>query len=200
MSHWRLKVGVGLLSLVGVGALATLLPRISNTAGIILFCCVLATIFAAITWVQSRLQKERRATAAAAAERFKTRLMNPDFAALEKHFRTSLPASFRAMYQHLELINSDDLLIGVPNPVEKSDECYVAWFIPADVESTRSSWPGCEGLFPFADNGAGDQFLVDLRQSDPEVIYYTHENAKSKSLGVSLSTFLAAPRRQQPDE
>jgi hypothetical protein len=172
----------------------------SDTAGGFLFCGILATIIAAIMWVQSRLQKERRSSAAAAAEGYKKRLMNPDFAALEKHFCTPLPASFRTMYQNLELINSDDLLIEIPNPAERSRECYVAWFMPADVESAQDPWPGCEGLFPFADNGAGDEFLVDLRQADPEVIYHTHENDKSQGLGVSLSTFLVAPRRQQADE
>ena len=104
------------------------------------------------------------------------------------------------MYQDRKLIDSDDLLVGVPNPAERSRECYVAWFLPADLENSRDLWPGCEGLFPFADNGAGDQFLVDLRQADPEVIYHTHEDGKSTGLGVKLSAFLAAPRRKQPDE
>jgi len=172
----------------------------SDTAAIIIFCCAMAVISAAIFWVQSRLEKKRRAEASAASAGFKKRLTNPNFAGLEEHFRSPLPASFRAMYENRELISSEDLLIGVPNPVERSRECYVAWFMPADVESAQSPWPGCDGLFPFANNGAGDQFLVDLHQPDPEVIYHTHENGKSKGLGVSLSTFLAAPRRQQPDE
>jgi len=200
MNHWPFKVGVGLLVVVGVGALATFLPHMSNRAGIILSCCVLATISAAIMWAQSRVEKERRAKGAAAEERFKKQLMNPDFAALEEHFHTPLPASFRAMYQDLELINSDDVLIGVPNPVEGNRECYVSWFNPAHVESAQFPRPGCEGLFPFADNGSGDQFLVDLRQAEPEVIYHTHENGKSKGLGVGLAAFLAAPRRPVPSQ
>lgn len=104
------------------------------------------------------------------------------------------------MYQDRELINAHDVLIGIPNPLEKSKECYIAWFEPADLENLLAPRPGCEGLFPIANNGAGDQFLIDLRQADPEVIYYLHETGERKEIGARLSAFLAAPRRPVPDE
>jgi len=104
------------------------------------------------------------------------------------------------MYQEPDLILSDDLLIAVPNPLQTAGECHIAWFQPADVENLRMVWPGCEGLFPIANNGAGDQFLVDLREADPEVIYYLHETGEHRGIGVTLSAFLAAPRKPVPDE
>ena len=88
---------------------------------------------------------------------------------------------------------SDSILIGVPNPVDGGDECYVAWFQPGDVENVGAAWPGCEGLFPIADIGTGDQFLVDLRQADPDVIYHLHETGERRQIGVTLSQFLAVP-------
>jgi hypothetical protein len=100
------------------------------------------------------------------------------------------------MYQDHKLIMSDDVLIGVPNPIGKEDECYICWFQPADVQNLDDAWPGCEGLFPIANNGAGDQFLVDLRQADPEIIYHLHETGERRGIGVTLSAFLAAPRRR----
>jgi hypothetical protein len=128
------------------------------------------------------------------------RMENPDFAGLEKHFGCTLPASFRSMYQDQELINSTDLLIGVPNPLENCNESYIHRFKPADIETASRVWRGCEGLFPIANNGAGDEFMVDLRRSDPDVVYYLHETKERKALGVTLSAFLTAPRRAVPEE
>jgi hypothetical protein len=159
-----------------------------------------ATIFLAIGWWAWYEVRKERTRANAASEQFARRLASPDLAGLERHLGHALPASFRAMYQDRELILSDDVLIDVPNPLEGDEECYVAWFQPADVESVGEVPPDCDGLFPIADNGAGDKFLVDLRQTDPEVIYYLHETGERKGIGVTLSAFLRAPRRPVPDE
>ena len=71
---------------------------------------------------------------------------------------------------------------------------------PGDIETLKDPWPGCEGLFPIGNNGAGDQFLVDLSEPDPEVIYYLHETSDRRGIGVTLTEFLAAPRWTAPDE
>ena len=80
------------------------------------------------------------------------------------------------------------------------DECYVAWFEPADPEAVSFLPSVCEGLLPVADNGAGDRFLIDPRQSDPELFYFTHEDDALESTGVRLSEFLNARRRPVPRE
>lgn len=73
-------------------------------------------------------------------------------------------------------------------------------FEPADAQAaTAHPWPGCEGLFPFANNGVGDRYLVDPRISDPPVVYLLHETGEIVELGVPLSAFLRAPRRAVPD-
>jgi hypothetical protein len=167
----------------------------SQNAAIALTVGLIAVGAAIMFWLMSRSERKQRARAAAASEKFEKRLASPDLDGLERHLGHALPASFCAMYQDRDLIMSDNILIGVPNPLENDDECYVAWFQPADTENIGAAWPGCDGLFPIADDGAGDQFLVDLRQPDPEVIYHLHETAERRGLGVSLSAFLAAPRR-----
>lgn len=171
----------------------------SVTAAIVL---VVGLIALGAGWVFWRLwRSERKACAAVAAiwEASERRRTHPDFDGLEKHFGHPLPASFRALYQDHELILSHDLLVRVPDPIEQEDECYIAWFLPADVENLRDPWPGCEGLFPFAENGAGDRFLIDPAQADPEVLYYP-ETGERRGMGVTLSAFLAAPRRPAPEE
>jgi hypothetical protein len=150
---------------------------------------------AVLQWLISRGDRKRRQESVAFGERFRRRLESPDLAGLERHLGHPPSASLRALYADRDLVMSDDIVISVPNPLQGSKESYIAWFEPADAETLAITWPGCEGLFPFADNGAGDRFLVDPRDSDPEVIYYLHETGEKRALGVSLSAFLAAPRR-----
>lgn len=162
--------------------------------GLILFGSV------AVISLHDRSQKKFLANQAAASAQRQRRMDNPDFEGLERYFGRSLPAGFRRMYEDSELINSTDLLIGVANPLEETDDCYIAWFEPADTDTAASVWKGCEGLFPFANNGAGDSFMVDLRQADPDVIYHLHETNERKAIGVTLSAFLSASRRPVPEE
>jgi hypothetical protein len=150
----------------------------------------------AIIVLEHRAKRRRRE----ASRRFEHNLSNPDFEALEDHSGSSLPASLKELYSNKTLIKSTDILIGVPNPLEKEEECYVAFFEAAMADGAVSPWPGCEVLFPFANNGAGDQYLIDPRHADPEVIYHRHETGEKQAIGVTLSQFLRASRRPVPDE
>lgn len=167
---------------------------ISLTVGLILVGAAIGF------WLMTQAENKARLRRRTDAEQFKRRLHSPDLDGLEQQPGHPLPASFGALYQNRDLIQTNDLLIAVPNPLEGADECYIAWFRPANVESLREVWPGCEGLFPIADNGAGDRFLVNLCEPDPEVVYYLHDRGERRGLGVALSTFLAAPRRPVPEE
>ena len=156
---------------------------------------------AAILWFQARSERKRKAAGALAAAEFERRQSSPNLGEVEKHLGHALPRSLHALYQDKALALSSDVLIGVPNPATGEDECYVAWFEPGDLDNfTSNPWPGCEGLFCIGNNGAGDQFLVDPREEDPEVIYYLHESARKRAIGTRLSAFISAPRRPVPDE
>lgn len=155
-------------------------------------------VAAGAVWIQARLNRKRQAEDAAIAAELERRLRSPDLAAIEKHLGHPLPRSLHALYADQELVLSDDVLIGVPNPVEKDSECYVAWFEPGDLQNLLAQrWPGCEGLFPIA---TGDEFLVELRDPDPEVLYHLHETGEKRGTGARLSAFVSAPRRPVPDE
>jgi hypothetical protein len=70
-------------------------------------------------------------------------------------------------------------------------------FEPVDAEHLNGVvWPGTEGYYAFANNGAGDKYLIDPRQSDPDVIYYEHETGKTRPVGATLSRFITVPPRR----
>ena len=146
------------------------------------------------------LERRGKARRRESSRRYERSLDAPEFGALEAHFQHPLPACFRELYSNQNLIRQTDILVEVPNPAENEQECYIAFFEPATVAHASSSGSNAEGLFSFANNGAGDQFLIDPRQTDPEVIYYLHETGKRTDIGVTLSKFLKALRRSLPDE
>ena len=166
----------------------------STIAAISLTVGLVAVGFAVLSWLASRAQRKQRVEGSLVAERFRKRMESPDLAGLERQIGRPLSPSLRALYADRELVISKDIVLAVPNPLEGSKDSYIAWFEPADAEALRSPRQGGDGLFPFANNGAGDQFLVDPKQADPEVVYYLHETAEKMSLGIPLSAFIAAAR------
>jgi hypothetical protein len=150
-------------------------------------------------WLRDRA-KAREAKLAAEGAEFARRLRTPDLKAVEQRLGHPLPRSLHLLYADQALLQSDNILIEVPNPIEESADCYIAWFEPGDLVTFDQPWPGCEGLFPIANNGLGDQFLIDPREADPEVLYHLHETGEKGGIGVTLSAFLAAPRKPVPDE
>lgn len=173
----------------------------SDAAAIALVVALVTLGSGALFWLMARSGKRRAAERSLEAAEFERRQSAPNLVEVEKHLGHALPASLHALYQDRELALTSGILIGVPNPATDEDECYVAWFEPGDLKNfTANPWPGCEGLFRIGNNGAGDQFLVDPREADPEVIYYLHESARKRSLGTTLSAFINAPRRPVPEE
>ena len=136
----------------------------------------------------------RQGPSSITGEDFEARLGRPNLPALEGYFGHPLPGALRALYGDMALVASSDLQISVANPVVNEPKCYVAWFEPGDLQTLVKVPVSCSGLFPFAGNGAGDQYFVDPKQPDPEVMYFLHETESLKGLGIRLSEFLAAPR------
>ena len=118
--------------------------------------------------------------------RFEHRLLHPDFAAFKLHYGCEPPPPLRRLYE-----DRDNVLDGnFDVTLDSHDSCFLAWFEPMDGEA----WPDLEGFYSFANDGCGNQFLVNARDGDPEVFFNDHETGKRKSLGVRLSQFLAARR------
>jgi hypothetical protein len=133
----------------------------------------------------------------AAEELFRKRQLNPDFEAFRQHFGCEPPQALKSLFAEPELFTNDkDIFeIAVPSETGQEKRWFVAWIDAIDKEHLKSrNWPGTEGFYAFANNGAGDQYLIDPKQEDPEVFYYEHETGKKKSVGVTLSQFVSAKR------
>ena len=132
----------------------------------------------------------------AATARFRQRQVKPDFQAFERHFGYGPPGPLRDLFSEPALFTEDrDMFTVVLKTGALPTRWFVAWIEPMDKEHLAAQpWPGTEGLYPFADNGAGDRYLIDPRNPDPDVLYYEHETGKTKAVGVKLSMFLAAER------
>jgi hypothetical protein len=172
----------------------------SDTSAIILTVSLIVLGSAVVFYLQHLSQKRNKKLAEEESEKYRRRLNSPDFGELETYFRHPLPDALKALYQDKPRINSEYILIDVPNPGELESESFIAFFEPLDMDSVRHPWPGCEKLLPFANNGAGDMFMVDPTHTDPEVLYYLHESRKIIGLGVTISKFLMAPYHPVSDD
>jgi hypothetical protein len=167
-----------------------------NAAGLVIGFLLLVAVVLIMLVRRGDLRATERA--AQASRDFEAAGLAPDFARLERTFGAPPPPPLRALYADHELLRRSDVLIGIPNPAERTAECYVAFFEPLTGEA--SGWPATERLVAIANNGAGDVYLVDPTVPDPAVSYLQHEVGTVVPLGVTLSQWLAAPRRDQPDE
>jgi len=128
----------------------------------------------------------------AATERFQKRLSSPDLEAVAKHFGCTLPQALRDLYSNPKELALSDIEVVPPNG---RDPVYICFYNPADEENVRDAWPGCEKYFPFADDGAGNELLIDPRLADPPVLWHDHETEEFETVASSLSEFMKWKRQ-----
>ena len=134
-------------------------------------------------------------------EEYNRRLLNPDFAALERHFECTIPAAIRKLYEDSELILRRGFLIRSPHTPEGMEEFDIAFFVPADVEGAKSWWAAEDRKFIFADTGFGDPYYVELSltQPNPLPIYVLyHDGGDTFKVADSLEEFIGLCRAARP--
>ena len=138
----------------------------------------------------------------AAAERFRARQRSPDFDLFRRHFGCEAPQALRTLFADRSLFTDTNEGFEVVLPGAGGEtRWFIAWVEPMDAEHLNGVvWPGTKGYYAFANDGMGDRYLIDPRQSDPEVVYYEHETAKTRPVGATLSRFIAAPRIHDDEE
>lgn len=152
-----------------------------------------------IVWLNDRifhrtLSKKQQAEY---SKRFVERQLNPDFTALEAHFGCAMPKELRELYANKEEIQRGDFTVLKKNTDGSEQSSDVAFYSPADLESLRDAWPDCKELFAFANDGCGNDYLIDPRKSASEVLFHDHETGEFTKVASTLVEFLSAPRRQQ---
>lgn len=126
--------------------------------------------------------------------RFNERLRNPDLPAVEKHFGHPLPECLRSFYEdRQELLRGDFETAAIPNPAA-DDRWYVSFYQPADAESVESAWPGTEKYFAFANDGGGNDYLIDPKEQDPAVLFHDHETGDIQLVCEHFTEFMKWPR------
>ena len=136
-----------------------------------------------------------------ATERFRARQRSPDYDLFRRRFGCEPPRALTTLLADPSLLTSAGETFEVVLPGPHGDtRWFVAWVEPIDAEHLGGAvWPGTEGYYDFANDGSGDKYLIDPRESDPQVFYYEHETARTRPVGATLSRFIAAPRIQPDD-
>lgn len=167
---------------------------------ILVYLVVLVQLALLLVWVANKFIFKRRSFEEQEAEskRFLNRLMNPNFAALEKEFGGAFPEALKRLYSDKEELKRDNFEITPPG--KKADEAhFIAFYEPADLESVLDGWEDCKGYFSFANDGCGNGYIVDPRQPDPEVYFFDHEGGERTKVADNLSTFLSWPKNAVTD-
>ena len=166
--------------------------------GIIVVLVVLPLL---IVWLNDRIFRRRSSKKEREeySKRFEERLLKPDFAALETHFGCAMPNELKELYANNEEIQRGDFEVVTKNSTGVEDTWTVAFYEPADLESLRDAWPDCKELFAFANDGCGNDYLIDPRKPATEVLFHDHETGEFSKVTSSLAEFMAAPRKGGDD-
>ena len=162
---------------------------------ILVYLVVLVQLALLLVWVSNKFIFKRRSfeEIEADSKRHLDRLLNPDFAALEKEFGCSFPQELKRLYSDKDELKRENFEVRPPG-AKNSDAHFIAFYKPADIQSVRDGWEDCKGCFSFATDGCGNEYLVDPKQADPEVFFYDHEGGKRTKVADKLSTFLSWPK------
>jgi hypothetical protein len=155
---------------------------------------VTLVVSVAVRLLWDRLIQPSREKLAEYSRQFAERLQNPDLPAVEEHFGYPLPPSVQMLYANRrELLRQDFEVATVPD-ADSARRWYVAFYQPADRESARDTWPGLEKYFAFANDGCGNEYLLDPREDNPPVLFHDHETGELSRVCDHFSEFMDWPR------
>ncbi|TLD70535.1 SMI1/KNR4 family protein [Phragmitibacter flavus] len=120
--------------------------------------------------------------------RFQERLRSPDFASIEDHFNTSLPATLKDFYGGVLVMEGCDLTIN-------DEDWSIAFFEPLDADSMRESWPGCERFVSIANDGCGNEYVFDPLDKPHPILFHDHETGELDVVTHSLDEFMGLVQR-----
>lgn len=148
----------------------------------------------AILLIRDRLTRPSRKRMEEASRQFLERLKNPDLAAMEKHFGTSLPQCLKDLYADRAELLRADFLVAPTHDTPADERHYIAYYQPADAQAVKDAWNGLERYFTFADEGCGNGYLIDPKEADPAVHFHDHETGELTRICSRLSEFLRWPK------
>jgi len=78
------------------------------------------------------------------SRRFKERLLNPNFAAVEAHFKRPVPEELKKLYADKNEILRGDFEVQTKSRQNTDDCWYIAFYNPADEENLVDVWQDCK--------------------------------------------------------
>lgn len=148
----------------------------------------------ALLLLRDRLIQPAREELAEYSRQFTERLQNPDLPAVEEFFGNPLPPSVQLLYADREELSRHDFEVSAAPDADSARRWYVAFYQPADRESARETWPGLEQYFAFANDGCGNEYLIDPREDNPPVLFHDHETGELSRVCDHFSEFMEWPR------
>ncbi len=151
-----------------------------------------------ILWIRDKLlyRSPSPEEAKAYGRHFQKRISSPDLGAVAKHFDCTLPHALRDLYSNTEELALSDIEVLPPNG---NDPIYICFYNPADAGNLHSPWPGCGKYFAFADDGGGNELLIDPKVIDPPVLWHDHETGEIETVAPSMSEFMKWKRQPVED-
>ncbi len=128
------------------------------------------------------------------SRQFTERLRHPDFLAVEEHFGHPLPPCVQALYANDQELLRVDFDVAAESDAASENRWYVAFYQPADGKSARESWPDLEKYFAFANDGCGNEYLIEPQDDDPPVMFHDHETGELSRVSNHFSEFMRWPR------
>ena len=143
-----------------------------------------------LLWIWDMSTRTSPAQRDADSHAFLERLRRPDYTALQDHFGRPLPDALRSLYENKEEVVRQDFEMAPSLQADEDQRWYIAFYQPADAQAVRDAWPGCEECFAFANDGSGNDYLVDPRVPDPPVRFHDHETGEFTPVCDQVSEFL----------
>jgi len=143
-----------------------------------------------ILWIRDKISEPSQEEMEEYSRRFRERLMNPDFEAVAKYFRHTLPQAIVELYQNQEELMRGDFKIALSKDSSEDEQWYIGFYMPADAEAVQLTWPGVEKFFAFANDGCGNDYIVDPTLDDPPVKFHDHETGEIIHVCDTLSQFM----------
>ncbi len=133
------------------------------------------------------------------ARQFNERLQTSDFAALEAHFGCPLPDCVRALYANAEELMRRRFEVAPSADLPEEERLFIAFYQPAYAIAAKESWPGIEKYFAFANDGFGNEYIIDPRELDPAILFHDHEDGEIMPICSHFTEFMRWPRFKEKE-
>ena len=140
-------------------------------------------------WRRSRRTDHSRASDVQERMAYEQRLVNPDWASVERHLRRPVPPALRDLYGDRPMITRRDLAY--------ADEQVLGTFVPLDEQAIADTtrWLGFQAV-ALATTDFGDAVYLRPGEDGGDAVYLTHHDGGDTELFAESITKMVATLRQ----